>query len=106
MSTVPTTGPCRCRVFEWRCCVSALLFSPSTLGRMTRIAPLLTLLSACEPASTDEASLRLEELGQALFSDENLSLGRTQSCATCHNPEHAFVDDRKGEDGLIAATSR
>lgn len=33
-------------------------------------------------------------LGEALFSDVNLSANRTQSCATCHNPEHAFIDDR------------
>ena len=35
-----------------------------------------------------------EDLGKALFFDVNLSKNRTQSCATCHNPEAAFVDDR------------
>jgi cytochrome c peroxidase len=35
-----------------------------------------------------------ETLGEALFFDANLSQNRTQSCAGCHNPEHAFVDDR------------
>ncbi|WP_270730665.1 cytochrome-c peroxidase [Shimia sp. Alg240-R146] len=52
---------------------------------------------------------RLEALGEALFHDENLSLNRTQSCATCHDPEFAFVDPREtdarravslGDDGV------
>lgn len=35
------------------------------------------------------------ELGEALFSDVNLSMNRTQSCATCHNPDAGFADDRE-----------
>lgn len=34
------------------------------------------------------------ELGRQLYFDVNLSLNRTQSCATCHNPGHAFIDNR------------
>ncbi|WP_420589458.1 cytochrome-c peroxidase [Bacterioplanoides sp.] len=33
-------------------------------------------------------------LGEALYFDTNLSFNRTQSCASCHNPEKGFVDDR------------
>ena len=33
-------------------------------------------------------------LGKSLFFDKNLSKNRTQSCATCHNPDAGFVDDR------------
>lgn len=49
------------------------------------------------------------ELGKKLFFDTILSKDRTQSCATCHNPEHGFVDNRDngvggagslGNDGL------
>ncbi|SMX29341.1 Methylamine utilization protein MauG precursor [Pelagimonas phthalicica] len=51
-----------------------------------------------------ETSLTIESLGEALFSDENLSLNRTQSCATCHDPDHAFADPRGmaslGDDGV------
>lgn len=39
-------------------------------------------------------SISKEDLGKALFFDVNLSKNRTQSCATCHNPEAGFVDDR------------
>lgn len=36
----------------------------------------------------------MEKLGEALFFDTNLSMNRTQACATCHSPDHAFTDPR------------
>ena len=33
-------------------------------------------------------------LGKKLFHDKNLSLDGNQSCASCHNPEKGFIDDR------------
>lgn len=46
------------------------------------------------PAHADDSShTALEALGQALFFDVNLSLNRTQSCSSCHNPAHAFTDN-------------
>ncbi|MCK5902593.1 MAG: methylamine utilization protein MauG [Cocleimonas sp.] len=36
-----------------------------------------------------------EMLGQQLFFDVNLSKNRTQSCATCHDPNHGFIDARQ-----------
>jgi cytochrome c peroxidase len=33
-----------------------------------------------------------EDLGRKLYFDKNLSLNRTQSCASCHDPETGFVD--------------
>lgn len=39
-------------------------------------------------------SLSKEELGQILFFDKNLSNNRTQACATCHNPNSGFTDNR------------
>ncbi len=41
----------------------------------------------------------LSVLGEALFFDTNLSLARTQSCATCHNPATAFTDSRENVTG-------
>lgn len=35
------------------------------------------------------------KLGEALFFDVNLSKNRTQACATCHSPDHAFTDPRE-----------
>lgn len=47
----------------------------------------------------------LEALGEALFFDVNLSLNRTQSCATCHDPETAFIDSRLDSAGNTSAFS-
>lgn len=42
-------------------------------------------------------------LGKTLFFDKALSKNKTQSCATCHNPEHGFVDDRdNGVKGMAS----
>ena len=58
------------------------------------IALLLILLAGCGSSSNDSGIQTKEALGERLFSDTNLSLNRTQSCATCHNPEHGFIDNR------------
>ena len=39
-------------------------------------------------------------IGEQLFFDTNLSLTRNTSCATCHNPDHAFIDNRFLADGI------
>ena len=64
-------------------------FTPAGL-----ICTLILALSGCGSSSVDPTFASKEALGEALFSDTNLSLDRTQSCATCHNPEHGFVDNR------------
>lgn len=48
-------------------------------------------------------NLSKESLGQILFFDKNLSQNRTQSCATCHNPNSAFVDDRANSISKMAS---
>lgn len=52
----------------------------------------LSLLVGCgaeDPVFESQAAL-----GEALFNDTRLSVNGTQACATCHDPEHAFVDVR------------
>lgn len=71
----------------------------------------LSALMGCEDDSTvDKPELSSKALlGERLYSDKNLSLNRTQSCATCHNPEFAFIDERTNDasrdtgHGLIAS---
>jgi len=60
----------------------------------------LFLLSACGGSSSSDEAVTLSEaeIGEMLFHDTNLSLHRNISCATCHDPEHAFVDARFKED--------
>lgn len=63
---------------------------------MKRIAIVLALLAG--PAFAQDYP-NLESLGEALFFDTDLSMNRTQSCATCHNPERGFADPRETEVG-------
>ncbi|MCZ2723477.1 methylamine utilization protein MauG [Marinomonas sp. 15G1-11] len=51
-------------------------------------------------ASTQKS---LSQLGAALYFDVNLSKYRNQSCATCHNPQKGFIDDR--DNGVFGAVS-
>jgi len=74
----------------------------------------LVVLSGCNSNQVDIESQKLKdkqeiELGKKLFFDTLLSKNGTQSCATCHNPDNGFVDDRKngvrgagslGDDGI------
>jgi len=62
----------------------------------------------CNSNKIDLESQKLQEqkeiaLGQKLFFDTILSKDNTQSCATCHNPAHGFVDDR--DNGVRGAGS-
>lgn len=58
---------------------------------------LVIVFSGCGGSGESEAEVETvtkEGLGERLFSDTNLSLQRTMSCATCHDEEHAFMDAR------------
>ena len=39
-----------------------------------------------------QAQTTVEELGGALYFDQNLSLNRNQACSSCHDPDFGFVD--------------
>lgn len=85
------------------------------MKRYIAIATAALLMGGCGSSGGDAStatsnSLSTKELlGRALFNDANLSMNRTQSCATCHNPDHAFTDSRQnsvegavsvGDDGV------
>lgn len=61
----------------------------------------LLALSAASASAGEEGPLA--RLGETLFFDVDLSLNRTQSCATCHMPERAFADGRETAAGLAAS---
>jgi len=74
------------------------------LHRFVSISVLLLFLAACGGSSSDDAEvISKAALGERLFADVNLSLNRSQSCATCHDPEHAFIDPR--DNGVGGAVS-
>ncbi len=63
------------------------------------ITTALMIFSGCNPnqmaMKTNEVKNKKEiALGQKLYFDNILSKDGTQSCATCHNPKHGFIDDR------------
>jgi len=75
--------------------------------QLTLIATLLACNAsvAATTALAKETSEK-EALGEQLFFDKNLSRNRNQSCASCHNPEMAFIDDRKNStDGAVSEGS-
>jgi cytochrome c peroxidase len=66
------------------------------------LASISSQLQAAEIADSQNQSL-LEELGRTLFTDRNLSLDRTISCASCHDPGRGFIDWRGSPAGLAAS---
>jgi len=56
----------------------------------------LLFLTGCG-SSDDSVSEELkpsQKLGKLLFFDKNISKTRNTNCATCHDPDHAFIDAR------------
>lgn len=48
-----------------------------------------------EPRTMPTQGVDKALLGQILFFDKMLSHSGNQNCASCHNPDHAFIDDRE-----------
>lgn len=68
--------------------------------RILRAVALTLAALAAAPASVAAEELTTPEaLGRALFHDTDLSLNRTQACATCHSPDFAFTDPRETAAG-------
>jgi len=56
-------------------------------------------LAACDSENDMNIDSKAE-LGERLYADVNLSLDRTQSCATCHSLEHGLIDNRTNDSSL------
>ncbi len=76
-----------------------------TLLQLVLLACVGSVLSGCGGSGGQTELATKEALGKRLFFESRLSLNQTQSCATCHNPDHAFIDNRVGADQKIMATS-
>lgn len=57
------------------------------------------LSAAGREARPPAPAVSAEDLGRRLFHDTLLSASRSQSCATCHDPAHAFTDPRPNATG-------
>ena len=56
----------------------------------------LLLVGSIGPVAAQEA-VPIEELGEAIFFDEDLSINGNQSCASCHDPDWGWT----GPDSVI-----
>ena len=69
----------------------------------------ILLFSACQnqssPTRNSTPEITQSELGKRLFFDSNLSINKQQNCASCHNPFHGFIDNRKHKNGELFASS-
>ncbi|MDX2477490.1 MAG: cytochrome c peroxidase [Gammaproteobacteria bacterium] len=70
-------------------------------GLSTAALVFTSYLPAADATRADIESI--EQLGQMLYFDANLSLNRSQSCATCHEPSFGFIDNR--DNGVDSAVS-
>jgi cytochrome c peroxidase len=60
---------------------------------------ILAMLLAMSGTALGQALTEVQQLGKAIFFDENLSVNANQSCATCHGPEAGWT----GPDSNINA---
>jgi len=70
---------------------------------LNKPAFILLGLALALSAEANSTEIQKESLGQQLFFDPTLSKNSTQSCATCHTPGQAFIDNRG--KGAAAAVS-
>lgn len=75
--------------------MSKILQSGLGLVLLTLVVDAAGVASAQQPPAFDSKVA----LGRSLFFDTNLSMNRTQACATCHDPALAFTDPRETEAG-------
>ena len=65
------------------------------IGTITILSGLLLLIGCGSSDTTSDNELTSsQKLGELLFFDKNLSKTKNTNCATCHDPDHAFVDAR------------
>jgi cytochrome c peroxidase len=67
--------------------------------KLPELSPPLGLPSVPFPRDNLPTRERID-LGKRLFFDRSLSSDQSTSCATCHNPEHAFADNEVNSCGI------
>lgn len=78
--------------------------SLATLVVLAAVVSIKVVEQPTVAADRQSALEPLEQLGAKLFVDTDLSLNRTQSCATCHDPDAAFADPRTSKAGRAVST--
>jgi cytochrome c peroxidase len=79
----------------------------SVVGAAERVTEAESFAAAAEPAAAGSnesgAVTSRAELGRSLFFDTLLSRDNSVSCASCHEPEHAFADTARISPGVGGA---
>jgi len=72
-----------------------------SLNAARKLADMTMAMPPDNPMTADKAAL-----GRRLFFDARLSSDRSVSCATCHDPERAFADERTLAVGVFGRVGR
>lgn len=110
------SAPARAGVDRWlrACqtlliCLTPVLLAPVSGCSGGNSSPSVVTPAAPEPDPEPQPPRQVfessEAMGESLFFDTNLSLNRTQACATCHDPERGFIDGRLDANGEVGAFS-
>lgn len=78
------------------------LYTPGELAAIFRHSPMPP--PPADPTDRFADDPRAAALGQSLFFDTHFSANGKISCATCHQPQHAFTDGRTLAKGLAVGT--
>lgn len=70
------------------------------LGAAAAAIAIGTFQVSAQGAAAPRLDAALVHLGQRLFFDSGLSADGSISCATCHQPEHAFTDAKPVAEGI------
>lgn len=73
------------------------------MKRYSLIGAAFWLAASLQGADAADSFPHKAALGEALFNDVALSVNRSQACASCHMPDHGFVDAR--DNGVKGAAS-
>ncbi len=79
---------------QMSCIIICIQINRCPMNKVNKVFLFLTiiLISACDKNS--QTVISKSELGAKLFNDISLSKDGNQSCASCHDSEHAFIDSR------------
>ncbi len=88
------------QTFYWYVCKSTWYYTPFCTEPPARETHIFPEQQSVPSPSSNTLSPERALLGQKLFFDPILSRDKTVSCATCHQPTHAFADPHQFSTGI------
>ncbi len=62
------------------------------MKQVKQLLSILTMTYLIGASGAAQTATTIQELGEALYFDENLSLKKNQACSSCHDPDFGFAD--------------